>query len=352
MSRLILLVTNDKHLEKHIKPLGDLYVVQSVTKGMQIAKAESFDVIVIGPPFSSEEHGFEHQCLYNIKTPEDLGKMLADFNPKTEEQNPEPTLVEPKQEMPKEVEQPEKTGQTPTSHNPLEPVEVYDYSILLVSTRRETISKLKQFNLTIATSSFSALQKKGPFDAVVWDMQGEHPQFPVPVYIWGKDAADSKELLRYLKPGQMYVETKIEPKKETVPVIREIERYSEPIAPVMPIPNYYENVGQDTAPRRRIKPKMPTVSIPKIPKRKKEEPRNVILSEPVYTGYQENQNKAPRLRKHSRLSRKRLNNLTDGYQANQSFCIKDLGAMLMIPVVVFILMGGTIYVIMRFITRS
>jgi len=191
MRRSILLITKDQYLPKHLKKLGSVICVKRVQEAEEILAEEDFDLVVAGPPYKEEDvETLEFPAIKIIKEPADLRELQREL-----QHNPETKFKR-------------KIRAAQTDEIPYEKAKG---TVLLATTDRGLIRRLRYFNIRIATNKYSAGRLLSdinyPISLVVWDLPEEKPKIKIPAYIWGREIFTEKDVYMLLVTGRLSLET-------------------------------------------------------------------------------------------------------------------------------------------------
>lgn len=196
----ILVVTQDKHLPKHITRLGSVITMEKISDAIGITE-DDYDLVILGPPYDKEKAKLiPHANIRVIEQPEDLKTILKEFANKIEKQ---PGIK-------KETNKGSRKFRVDSDINL--PYHEVNETILLVTTDIELIKSLNCFNLLIATNKYSALRHieniTQEIALVIWDKDSiltKTPKVNIPILYWGEEVKNKKDIYLLLTSGQISI---------------------------------------------------------------------------------------------------------------------------------------------------
>ncbi|WP_054697981.1 GGDEF domain-containing protein [Syntrophomonas palmitatica] len=187
----IMLITENESINKTLSQIAQVVFIKDVQRALVILETDEFDEVVVSEPFNTDSQLLqvleERKIRYVVlNKPEDL-KQYA-FHLKTKEIN-----TDKSSELKSPIKEPEKSY----SQEP----------VLLVTTNRNTIDFLQEFNITVATTPYSAAQQvqNKSFRAVIWDLPVEPITVNTLMCIWERDLRTKDELDFVLTNGKLQV---------------------------------------------------------------------------------------------------------------------------------------------------
>jgi|GEM_PF-1389621 len=225
---LILLITENGSINNVLSKMAHVIWIKDVSKAMSLIDSEEYDDILVSEPFNKNKELLDFLDSKNLKyvllnEVDDLKKYVLDKKAQKNQQNEE----------------------QPANTDNVEKKTYSQESVLLVTTNQKTIQELRRFNLTIATTPFSASQRiqEKTYRAVVWDLPAEPVKTPGLLYVWGRDLKNPEELDFVLRNGYLKVSNTNHTPEPTTKVVlvpetkhKEEEEYS-PEINVEPIKN-------------------------------------------------------------------------------------------------------------------
>lgn len=279
----ILLATENESINAVLTKIARVIWVKDIPRAINLASEEEFDDVLISEPFNNNEEFLNELNKRNVRyillhETNDLKQYIQDKKAQKARKNPD--IVPP--------------GETKKSYS--------QESVLLVTTNQKTIQELNGFNVTIATTPYSATQRmqENAYRSIIWDLPVEPPKTPHLLYIWGRDLKTPEELDFVLQNGHLRVSNPIQKPEPTTKVIVSQESKphteqaqlsginTEPIKTELralqqlkePRKTSYTPEVSTKKPKKDIEPKV--FPKPKVPK-KKSENKKVVREKPKHT---------------------------------------------------------------------
>lgn len=208
----ILLVTENESINAVLTKIARVIWVKDIPRAINLASEEEFDDVLISEPFNNNEEFLNELNKRNVRyillhETNDLKQYIQDKKAQKTRKNPD--IVPP--------------GETKKSYS--------QESVLLVTTNQKTIQELNGFNVTIATTPYSATQRmqENAYRSIIWDLPVEPPKTPHLLYIWGRDLKTPEELDFVLQNGHLRVSSPTQDSEPMTKVVlsQETETYTE-----------------------------------------------------------------------------------------------------------------------------
>jgi len=184
----VLLITENGSINTVLSQMAHVIWVKDVKKAMSLATDEEYDDILISEPFNKNKELLDYLDSNNLRyillnEINDLKKYIQDKKA---------------QKNPKSEHQPSGNAAGKTYSQE---------SVLLVTTNQKTIQELCGFNLSIATTPYSASQhiQNNEYRLIVWDLPVEPLKTSQLLYVWGRDLKTTEELDFVLRHGHLRV---------------------------------------------------------------------------------------------------------------------------------------------------
>jgi len=183
----ILVITQDPHLPKHLRTLGNVLCVPNSEDGISLIENEEFDYVVVSKPFTKQTaQSISHPNVSFLEDAADLRHFKEKVSPQRTEQ--------PMRRL--RVDEPQIDYSEAKGH------------VLLVTTNRDLIRDFTVFSCGVSTSVYSARRYlvENQVDLVVWDIPQEPINLEGTIYKWGEEVKTLKDIYLLLVTGKLSIE--------------------------------------------------------------------------------------------------------------------------------------------------
>ncbi|HRX94285.1 MAG TPA: hypothetical protein P5158_09225, partial [Chitinophagaceae bacterium] len=183
----LLLITENESINTIVSKMAHVVWVKDARKALSLAIDEKYDDILIAEPFNRNKKLLQELDSKEIKyvilnESNDLKQYILDKKAKK---------AKNKEQLPES-----KTEKTYSQEN-----------VLLVTANQKTIQELCGFNITIATTPYSAIQRiqDKVYRVIVWDLPVEPIKTTCLLYVWERDLKTPDELEFVLQNGHLRI---------------------------------------------------------------------------------------------------------------------------------------------------
>lgn len=266
----VLLITENESINTLLTKIAHVIWAKDVQKAINLAKEEKYDDILIAEPFNTNQElldvlnssGTKYVLLNEAN---DLKQYIIDK--KKAKQN---TTIDKNQKT------------------------FSQERVLLVTTNNKTIEELKNFNISIATTPYSANQRiqENNYRVIIWDLPTEPLKTTHLLYIWGRDLKTPEEVEFVLQNGHLRVSSPTQTSEPVAKIIvnhetkSDVEQTRLSEINVRPIESELRALQQLKQPKEVHTPEITTKKPKRIkepkPKVKKEKPekKRVVKEQP------------------------------------------------------------------------